>query len=104
SGATGPDLSRELGLAVEPLTPEAAKRFGLSADRGVLVTNVAPGSAAAAAGLRPGDVIVKVGTRSVNEPGAFWAAVSKARLDDGVRLLVQSGPAKRFVILKTPAD
>ncbi|MHC4081327.1 MAG: DegQ family serine endoprotease [Planctomycetota bacterium] len=100
SGARGPDLSGALGLAVEPLTPEAAKRFGLSADRGVLVANVVPGSAAAAAGLRPGDVIVKVGARPVNDPGEFWATVSREKLDNGVRLLVQSGPAKRFVILK----
>jgi serine protease Do len=101
SGATGPDLSGELGLAIQPLTPEAAERFGLSADRGVLVANVMPGSAAAEAGLRPGDVILKVGTRSVNTPRDFWSALSGEKLDDGVRLLVQSGPAKRFVILRS---
>jgi serine protease Do len=100
AGASGPDLPGEFGVAVEPLTPEAAERFGLSADHGVLVANVMPGSAAAEAGLRPGDVILKVGTRPVNTPGAFWSALSGEKLDDGVRLLVRSGPAKRFVILK----
>jgi serine protease Do len=101
AGAGGPDLSGELGLAIQPLTPETAERFGLSADRGVLVANVMPGSAAAEAGLRPGDVILKVGTRSVNTPRDFWSALSGEKLDDGVRLLVQSGPAKRFVILRS---
>ncbi|MHC4767510.1 MAG: DegQ family serine endoprotease [Planctomycetota bacterium] len=101
AGATGPDLSGDLGLAVKPLTPEAAERFGLSADRGVLVVNVTRGSPAAEAGLRPRDVILMVGTRPVDTPGAFWAAVSEGKLHLGVRLLVQSGPAKRFVILRS---
>src|SRR5229473_3853124 len=49
-----------LGLTVEPLTPETARQNRLEARGGLLVTEVAPGSAGAAAGIRPGDAILEV--------------------------------------------
>ncbi|MGH7380267.1 MAG: DegQ family serine endoprotease [Candidatus Methylomirabilales bacterium] len=47
-----------LGVVIQPVTREAAGSLGLSDDRGALVSEVVTGSPAAAAGLKPGDVIV----------------------------------------------
>jgi len=47
-----------LGVLLQPVTREAARSLGLTDDRGALVSEVVAGSPAAAAGLRPGDVIV----------------------------------------------
>ncbi len=47
-----------LGLAVQPLSPVQAHDAGLGECSAVLVTNVAEGSPAAAAGLRSGDIIL----------------------------------------------
>src|SRR4029078_10196746 len=44
-----------LGLTVEPLTPEPARQKRLTARRGLLVTEVEPGSPGAEAGIKPGD-------------------------------------------------
>lgn len=52
-----------LGVTVSPLTGQLAEYFGVK--EGVLVNSVESGSAAAAAGLRAGDVITAVGGRSV---------------------------------------
>jgi Do/DeqQ family serine protease len=59
-------------IGVEPneLSPELAETFGVKADAGVIITGVLQAGPAAQAGMRPGDVIVKVGdtpTRNVSE-------------------------------------
>jgi S1-C subfamily serine protease len=43
-----------IGITAKPVTPEIARLFRLSANRGLLVATVQPGSGAAAAGLRAG--------------------------------------------------
>jgi serine protease Do len=48
----------QLGVAIQPMTPELASNFGLSEVRGVVVNAVTPNSPAARAGIRQGDVIV----------------------------------------------
>lgn len=47
-----------LGIAPGRLTPEIAQRLDAPTDRGVLVRDVAADGPAAAAGLRPGDIII----------------------------------------------
>lgn len=54
-----------LGIATATVTPEEARRLGLAAERGALVTRVWSGSPADRGGLRPGDVIVGVGNSPV---------------------------------------
>ncbi|HET9870696.1 MAG TPA: PDZ domain-containing protein, partial [bacterium] len=46
------------------------------------------GSPAAASGLQPGDVVLKVGDRSVASSRQLEEALKKADLKDGVRLFV----------------
>ena len=48
----------QLGVSIQPMTPELASNLGLQEARGVVVNAVAPNSPAARAGIRPGDVIV----------------------------------------------
>lgn len=54
-----------LGLAVQALNVELAEAFGLDRHEGVVVVEVEPDSAADAAGVRSGDVIVRVGDRAI---------------------------------------
>ncbi len=48
------------GIALSELTPEEARRLGLTAVAGLLVANVNPGGPGAAAGIKEGDVILEV--------------------------------------------
>ena len=54
-----------LGLAAQDLDAELAAAFGLQRSHGAVVVAVEPGSAAAAAGLRIGDVITAVDGRPI---------------------------------------
>ncbi len=47
------------------VTPNYARQNGLSVESGVLVSSVESGGAAEKAGMKPGDVIVKVGDKTV---------------------------------------
>ena len=47
-----------LGVYIQDLTPELAQSFGLKEPRGVLISEVVPGSAAETGGLKKGDVVL----------------------------------------------
>ena len=102
--AAAPASSRGLessGMAVQTLTPELAARRGLERDaRGALVTDVVPGGPAARAGVRPGDVVVAVGSRDVESAAELRDALARSDLQDGVRLTLLSGQARRFAFLQ----
>ena len=52
---------------VESLSPQLSDFFGVPRGRGVLVRSVEGGSPAAAAGLKAGDVILKVNNEDVHD-------------------------------------
>jgi Do/DeqQ family serine protease len=60
-----------LGLAVQGLNPELAEAFGVDRRDGVVVVEVEPESAAARAGLKPGDIITKVRDREIRKVTDF---------------------------------
>jgi Do/DeqQ family serine protease len=58
--ASGRVLRGELGVAIQDLTPSLAQAMGVSPQNGVVVAQVLPSSAAAAAGVQQGDIITKL--------------------------------------------
>jgi Do/DeqQ family serine protease len=58
-----------LGVFIEQVNTELAKELGLKKVEGVYITRITPGSGAADAGLRPGDVIISIdGVRTPSLP------------------------------------
>jgi serine protease Do len=57
-----------LGVAVTPVTPDASRTARLNARRGALVAEVVPGSPAAEAGIKPGDVVVRFNGEAIQDP------------------------------------
>jgi serine protease Do len=78
-----------LGISVQAVTPKIAKEMGLQKAAGVIITSVAPGSPAEQIGLENGDIIYRVGTTEVNDPGEFSKLINKAGKERGVLLLVR---------------
>lgn len=57
-----------LGVGIQPLTAELAKKFGVTEGEGVLVNEVFEKDPAALAGIKPGDVIVRIDGAIVDSP------------------------------------
>jgi membrane-associated protease RseP (regulator of RpoE activity) len=77
--------SARSGLMVENITPQLGEFFGVKNGNGVLVRSVEKGSRAEKAGLRAGDVIVKVNDQPVHDTSDFSHAV-KSRSGDSVNV------------------
>jgi serine protease Do len=81
-----------LGLSIVDPTPELAKRLDLPpGTRGVVVAEVVPGSRAAQAGLRPGDVILEVNRQPVRTVEDFTRAIQQVKDQDVVVLVNRRG-------------
>jgi serine protease Do len=65
-----------LGIAIQPLTPELAESFGAERQKGILVAEVSEDSPADKAGLKQGDLIVKLAGRDVVDVGDFRNRIS----------------------------
>jgi Do/DeqQ family serine protease len=61
----------QLGISVAKVTSEVAEKLKLSQQRGLIVAQVQPGSAADRAGIRQGDVITAFNGTEVNESNVF---------------------------------
>jgi serine protease Do len=69
----------QLGVALAPLTPDAREQLEVPDGlEGAVVRNVRAGSPAEDAGLRPGDVIVGVGSQKVGSPSEATKAIGSA--------------------------
>jgi serine protease Do len=90
----------EIGLRVQRITPEAARRLALTSTKGVLIVEVQPGSPADQVGLEPADVIREVNQRPVNSINDFERAVRQGRRGERTLLLVQRGDNAVFFALK----
>lgn len=87
-----------LGLAVQTITADLAKQLGIKAGKGVVVTEVAPGSVAMMAGISRGSVILEVNRKAVNTAAEFDHAV-KSSANNKVLLLVRDDEVSRYVVL-----
>jgi len=90
-----------IGIGAHTLDPGLAQRFGVRAPRGVFISRVFPDSPAAAAGLRPGDVIVAAAGEPVVTSPALREAVLRARAGGMLRLSVWRGSEQLTAEIRT---
>jgi len=75
-----------LGVAMQDLDEQLLKQFDV--EYGVLVSDVVPGEAAEKAGIKPGDVVQKVGSQEVTSSQELLQAVAKHRPGEDIVLSV----------------
>ncbi len=76
------------GFIVRPLTDQVRSRLDLGRSvRGPVVVDVVPGSTAAEAGLRAGDVVTEVNGTSIADVAEFFAELNEANGDTRFRIL-----------------
>jgi serine protease Do len=99
SSSTNHSPVEQLGLAVQELTPEVAKKYGYSQDKGVIISKVMPGTPAEMANLKPGSLILAVSRKKVSTVEEFQKSIAAAQKEGRVLLMVQQGDVARFVAL-----
>jgi serine protease Do len=85
---TGKVSRAQLGVTVQELNQSLADSFKLPQPEGALVASIAPASAAAKAGLKPGDVILSFNGQPIAASGDLPALVGMARPGDRASLEV----------------
>jgi len=87
SALSGKGIRRPwFGASATPVTAEAAQGLGMERPNGVLVGQTFPGGPADRAGLRTGDVVLKVDGREVNDPRALKFRIATRKLGENATL------------------
>ena len=99
-----------IGVRLQAITPQLAREINASTDEcdlpevnGVVVVDVMANSPAARGGLRPCDLIEKVGSKPVTNPSEVQLAVDQAQVGDPLEVAVRRGSRTSTLTLK-PAE
>src|SRR6476619_5982612 len=94
------ESTNKFGLQVQELTKEMAQRMKLGVTEGVIVTDVAENSLAAAQDVQREDVITEVDGKKITNLASFRDALNKADPRKGVLLYLDRKGSKTFAVLK----
>jgi Do/DeqQ family serine protease len=90
----------QLGIVVARPNSDAAKELGIRENKGLVVTQVQPGSAAERAGLRKGDVITSFNGEEANDPNVFRNRIASTAPGSEVTLtILRSGREQRLTAI-----
>ncbi|NLF33103.1 MAG: PDZ domain-containing protein [Planctomycetes bacterium] len=96
---------RVMGAALMEVTGDLARRYRLPLARGLVVTEVDPGSAAAATGLQPRDVLFEIGQSRVATLDDIALALEDLPAGAAIRIGVARGNVRAWTVLRTaPPD
>ncbi|MSU70018.1 MAG: Do family serine endopeptidase [Opitutaceae bacterium] len=89
-----------IGVHIQDITPALADSFGLKKRKGALVAEVQPGSPAAQAGIKSGDVITAIDGQAVNDANKLSLSVSAVAPDTKLGLdLLRDGQTERVQVV-----
>ena len=89
------------GVTLESLTPQLGDYFGVKNGEGMLVRSVQKGSAAESAGLRAGDVIVKVGDQKIAD-NSDWREAMRNNKNGKVSVVVMRDKKEITLSMSVP--
>lgn len=92
------EAMKQVGITLQPVTPEIARELGMKKAEGVVVTNVEPGGLAGEAGIQRGDVILEVDRRPIKSVKDFTEALVMAK--KSLLLLVYRSGSTIFVPIR----
>lgn len=99
---TGRVVRGWLGVMIQPLTPELAKRLGLKEEKGALVSDVVEGGPADKAGIKGGDLIIEFDGKKVDNPSHLRNMVANTAPGSEVPLkIVREGKTETLKIRVT---
>lgn len=93
-------FSVQTGLKVESVTTEIAKELGLPSVKGLVITEVVPGSSADDMGLQPGDIVLEANRTEVSSVEEWEKVINKLKPEDTLLLLVFRNQHTYYVPIK----
>ena len=95
-----PEVEKDFGLVVQNITPEIAKHLNLKDKRGVIVTDVQPGSPAQEGDIRSGDIIKEISRKPIKNIEDFKEAVKNVNIKEGAVLLIQRENVTFYTVIR----
>lgn len=83
-----------LGASLYTIDQFVARRYGLAVSNGVLVTDVASGSPADKAGLKPGDVITAIDDKEISDESVLTQTINSDQIGQKVKIVYWRGRAQ----------
>ena len=77
-----------LGVIISDLSEDVSEQLGLDIDKGALIQEVSPDSAAENAGLEPGDVIINVDGKEIENVNDLRNAIGLKRSGERVKVVI----------------
>ncbi|MBA9035957.1 serine protease DegQ [Rhizobium leguminosarum] len=93
-----------LGIGIQELTPDVAEALKLADMRGALIASVEPGSVAAKAGLRAGDVVIAIDDRPVHGATALRNRIGLTPVGTKITMKVKRGDGERVIPVTIAAE
>ncbi|MCK5514911.1 MAG: PDZ domain-containing protein, partial [Deltaproteobacteria bacterium] len=90
----------DIGMEVNDLNRELARKYGISETKGVLVTYVENDTPAERAGIREGDIIIEVNREPVKNLDEYYKATKQAKKGDKILFWIKRGRSSQFVVVK----
>jgi serine protease Do len=81
----------QIGVSARNITPALASGLGLDHEDGVIIEDVSPEGPAASAGLMPGDIVLSVNNKAVQNIREFALALYPFAVGDEATLKIQRG-------------
>jgi len=98
--AAGGKLVEQMGMTLQEITPEMARNLGLSEKGGIVISRVNPNSPAEEAGLKAGDIILKVNRASIQGMKDFTDEIARSSKQETLLLLIKREDATMFLTLR----
>jgi serine protease Do len=95
--AEGKVIRPWLGASVMTVTPTIQQYYRLAVSAGALITSVNSGSPASKAGLRAGDVIVKIDNGDIGTAAELSTAIASHQIGDQVEIVYYHGNQQQVV-------
>jgi serine protease Do len=92
--------SDDLGIMASELTPEIARQLGFDEnEKGVVITNVKPGSKGELAGVRQGDLIKEINRKTVSALDDYQKKIQNIKKGETIQLLIKRSRVG-FIVIK----
>jgi serine protease Do len=90
-----------IGATIQDVTPDIAESLGLPTHHGAIVADLVPDGPSAKAGLRSGDLVLKVNGHAVTSSGDLTRQVALARAGDAIQVEIRRDGREQALTIRS---